>query len=98
MVAAGENPDAEGKDGKETEYDGMEPPSDYEDIDDDEDTGGAKSKAKSKDKAADKEAPKATRAGKTKPNAVSHMNFRKLNIKNKNSRGRGRGGGRFGRR
>jgi DNA replication regulator SLD2 len=36
-------------------------------------------------------------ARKISANATSHMNFRKLNIKNKNSKGKGRGGN-FGRR
>lgn len=70
-------------------------PSDIENAeasssDDEED-----SKKKTKKKPAAK-AKKPAAARKISANATSHMNFRKLNIKNKNSKGKG--GGRFGRR
>lgn len=63
-------------------------PDDYEDIEDDATKSGRKAKVVDKEE---------SKTRKIQPNAVSHMNFRRLNIKNKNSKGRGRGGG-FGRR
>ncbi|KAI5789867.1 DNA replication/checkpoint protein [Pyronema domesticum] len=85
--------------------------SDFEDVDSEGDGESKAKKAKKTPKAADKKkapaakgvvAEKATTAKgparKINPNATSHMNFQKLNIKNKNSKGKGRGGGRFGRR
>ncbi|KAI5813838.1 DNA replication/checkpoint protein [Pyronema omphalodes] len=85
--------------------------SDFEDVDSEGDGESKAKKAKNTPKAADNKkalavkgaaAEKATTAKgparKINPNATSHMNFQKLNIKNKNSKGKGRGGARFGRR
>ncbi|KAI5855392.1 DNA replication/checkpoint protein [Tricharina praecox] len=72
-------------------------PSDIENGEDsssDDDEEDSKKKSKKKPAAAAEKAKKPAATRKIDANATSHMNFRKLNIKNKNSKGKR--GGRFG--